>query len=411
VRILHVNKFLYRRGGAEGYMFDVAGRQLAAGHEVAFFGMQHPENDPMPDARSFPTEVGFEPPPPTIAGKAQAFGRMLWSTSAARGIGEVADRFGPDIAHLHNVYHQLSPSILSALRRRGVPAVMTLHDYKLVCPTYRLLDHGQLCEACLPRRLWNPVLRRCQGGSLTASTAAAVELSVHTLLGAYGHVARFACPSRFLLGKMREGHVYPARLRWLPNFVDLERWTPSAEPGTGAVYAGRLSDEKGVDVLIRAVALAPGAQLEIVGDGPARPGLETLVDQLGLRDRVTFHGRLDAGSLAGVLTRAAVAVVPSRWYENQPLAVLEAFASGLPVVATDLGGIPELIEPGVDGQLVPADDPPALAAALRPFLEDPSLALRAGAAGRAKVEREHGPELHLERLMTIYDEARVRVAS
>ncbi|MGZ8578434.1 MAG: glycosyltransferase, partial [Actinomycetota bacterium] len=162
MKILHVNKFLYRRGGAEGYMFDVAARQEAAGHEVAFFGMDHPENEPMRYRRAFPSYREFEPPPPSAKGKVEAFGRMLWSSSAARGIGEVLEDFGADIAHLHNIYHQLSPSILWALRRHDVPAVMTLHDYKLVCPTYRLLDHGQLCEACLPRRLWSPVVRRCQ---------------------------------------------------------------------------------------------------------------------------------------------------------------------------------------------------------------------------------------------------------
>ena len=411
MRILHVNKFLYRRGGAEGYMFDVAARQEAAGHQVAFFGMEHPENEPMPYRRAFPSQVEFEPPPPSLAGKAEAFGRMLWSTSAARGIGGVVDTFGPDVAHLHNVYHQLSPSILTTLRRRRVPAVMTLHDYKLVCPTYRLLDHGQLCEACIPHRFWSPIVRRCQAGSLAASTAAAVELSFHTFSGAYAHVSRFACPSRFLLEKMRAGRVFPPRLRWIPNFVDAERWTPSSEPGTGVVYAGRLSDEKGVDVLIRAIALLPSARLQVAGDGPARAALETLVVDLDLGARVTFHGRVGADALAGVLAGAAVAAVPSRWHENQPLAVLEAFASGLPVVSTDLGGMPELVEPGVDGALAPADDPAALAAALEPLLQDPVLAFRMGAAGRAKVEREHSPALHLKRLHALYDEARARVAS
>ena len=171
--------------------------------------MDHPANEQMPYRGSFPSHVAFEPPAPSVAGKLEAFGRMLWSSSAARGIGEVVDRFEPDVAHLHNVYHQLSPSILATLARRRVPIVMTLHDYKLVCPTYRLLDHGQLCEACIPRRFWNPIVRRCQAGSRAASAAAAVELSVHTLTGAYGRVARFLCPSRFLLEKMRAGRVYP----------------------------------------------------------------------------------------------------------------------------------------------------------------------------------------------------------
>jgi Glycosyltransferase Family 4 len=220
VRVLHVNKFLYRRGGAEGYLFDVAQLQRDAGHEVAFFGMDHPDNEPMPYAGSFPRHLEFEPTPASVRGKVENAGRMLWSTSAARGIDEVLTAFRPDVVHLHNVYHQLSPSILRPIARRAIPAVMTLHDYKLACPTYRFLDHGALCEACVPRRFWNAALRACNG-SRAASAMAGLELGVHTLTRAYTPVGRFVCPSRFLESKMRAGRVFPERLRWLPNFFDV----------------------------------------------------------------------------------------------------------------------------------------------------------------------------------------------
>ena len=408
MRILHVNKFLYRRGGAEGYLFDVADRQRAAGHEIAFFGMRHPENLPMPYEHAFPDRVDFEPPPPDVAGKVRGVGRMLWSSSAARGIGEVLEDFRPDLVHLHNIYHQLSPSVLRPMARRSIPAVMTLHDYKLACPTYRFLDHGRICEACLPHRFWEPVRRRCNAGSLGASAVNAVELTLHTLVGAYGPVGRFVCPSRFLLEKMREGKVYPSRLRHLPNFVDAAAIRPKGEPGGGVVYAGRLSDEKGVDTLVDAVASDPALTLDIAGDGPARPALERLVAERGAAERIRFHGRLDTDALQDLLRASSVAAVPSRWSENMPLAVLEAFAAGLPVVATDLGGLPELIEPGVDGEVVPPNDHAALGAALRRMVDDPARALAMGAAGRAKVERDHAADAHLARLHEIYREAGAR---
>jgi len=405
VRILHVNKFLYRRGGAEGYLFDVASLQREAGHEVAFFGMAHPDNEPMPYAPWFPRQVEFDPVPPGVRGKAEGVGRMVWSTAARGGIERVVKAFRPDVVHLHNIYHQLSPSILSPLRRRRIPAVMTLHDYKLACPTYRFLDDGEICEACLPRRLWQPVVRACNGGSRGASLAVAAELGLHTLLGAYRPVGLFLCPSRFLEGKMREARVFPERLRWVPNFVDVDRWRPAEAPGRGVVFAGRLSDEKGADVVIRAMTHLPGATLDLAGEGPARASLEALAANEGLADRVRFLGRLQAEALGTLLRGAAVSVVPSRWYENQPLAVLEAFASGLPVVGTDLGGIPELIEPGVDGARVPANDPVALADALRPIVDDPALAFRMGASAREKAVRDFGPSRHLERVTAAYDEA------
>ena len=169
MRILHVNKFLHRRGGAEAYMEDVAGLQRGNGHRVAFFAMAHPDNRASEFERHFPSRVELNPPPRSLHGRAVAVGRMLHSPSARRGIEAVLEEFRPDVVHLHNVYHQLSPSILRPLKRRGVPAVMTLHDYKLACPTYRLLDHGEVCTACVGMRFHNAVLRRCEGGSLGAS--------------------------------------------------------------------------------------------------------------------------------------------------------------------------------------------------------------------------------------------------
>lgn len=405
MRILHVNKFLYRRGGAEAYMLDVARMQEDAGHDVAFFSMQHTENLASRYERWFPTQVEFEPPPTSLRGKVDGAGRLLWSRSAERGMDAVLRAFRPDLVHLHNVYHQLSPSILRPVRRRRVAAVMTLHDYKLACPTYRFLDHGEICEACVPRRFWEPILRRCNGGSLAASALNAVELTAHTYGRAYAPVGIFACPSRFLLGRMEAARVYPTRLRWIPNFVDVPAITPKQRPGGPAVFAGRLSREKGVDLLIRAVASAPDLELDVAGDGPARPDLDRLTAELGVGDRVRFHGRLAAEPLHELLRGCAVATVPSRWNENMPLSVLEAFAAGLPVVGTDLGGVPELIEPGVDGEIVPANDPARLAEALTSFTSDPERALAAGRAGRAKAEREFAPDLHMERLDLLYQEA------
>jgi glycosyltransferase involved in cell wall biosynthesis len=405
MRILHVNKFLYRRGGAEAYMLDLADLQRAAGHEVDFFAMRHPDNLPARFEDRFPSQVDFEPAPSTVTGKLRGAGRLLWSTSAAQGIRTVLERFRPDVVHLHNIYHQLSPSILGPVRDARVGAVMTLHDYKLACPTYRFLDHGEICEACVPRRFWSPTLRRCNAGSLAASTLNGLELTIHTLMRAYGPVHRFLCPSRFLEGKMRASKVYPERLRWLPNFVDAAAVVPTTGAGRGVVYAGRLSDEKGVDLLIEAAGLHADLVVDIAGDGPARPELERLAAERGVAGRVRFHGRLGKEELQRVFADAAVLAVPSRWYENMPLTVLEGFAAGLPVVASDLGGLPELIEPGVDGMVVPPNDPAALADALSSLVGAPASAAEMGRAGRAKVLASYGSDRHVERLEGYYAEA------
>jgi glycosyltransferase involved in cell wall biosynthesis len=403
VRILHVNKFLYRRGGAEAYMEDVAALQRAAGDEVEFFGMEHAENRESRFSASFPAYMELEPQPRSLIGKARAAGRVVWSTSARQGMDEVVDAFRPDVAHLHNVYHQLSPSILRPLAARGIPTVMTLHDYKLACPTYQLLDHGVPCQACVGGHFSQAVRRRCKGNSLAASGLAAFELWLHTTAGAYDPVGRFVCPSRFLAGKMAEAGVFPERLRWLPHFIDTSSIERKRERGGPVVFAGRLSPEKGVDTLIAAAARL-NCRLEIAGDGPERDHLGELAEKLA-PGMVRFHGRLGRDAVHRLFRSASVAAVPSRWFENQPMTVLEAFACGVPVVASDLGGLSELIDPGVDGELVPADDAEALAAALDGIMARPSNALAMGGAARAKVQTQFDPPRHLAGLTAIYEEA------
>jgi glycosyltransferase involved in cell wall biosynthesis len=403
VRILHVNKYLYRRGGAESYMEAVASLQRDAGHEVAFFGMDHPDNEPQLYERHFPPYLELEPPPPSLAAKAAGLGRMVWSSSARRGMDAVVSEFRPDVVHMHNTYHHLSPSILGPLASRGIPTVMTLHDYKLACPTYRFLDKGEVCQACLGGHFTQAVRRRCKDGSLGSSAAMAAELAVHTATRAYRHVQLFVCPSRFMAGRMAAAGVFPDRLRWLPHFV-LPSPERSVEPSDAVVFAGRLSPEKGADTLIEAARRLSGrVRVEIAGEGPDRQRLEGLA--AGNGDNVRFLGRLDSASIDALLTEALALVLPSRWYENQPMIVLEAFARGVPVVATDLGGTPELVRPGTDGFLIPPDDPAALAAALGALLDDPARARAMGKSARERAITDFAPDAHLSRLEGVYAEA------
>lgn len=410
MRILHVNKYLYRRGGAESYMEAVAALQRAAGHEVAFFGMDHPDNEPQVYERHFPAYLELEPAPTSAVDKVAGFGRMVWSTSARRGMDAVLADFQPDVAHLHNTYHHLSPSILGPLARRRTPTVMTLHDYKLACPTYRFLDKGEVCQACLGGHFTQAVRRRCKDGSLGSSAAMAAELAIHTALRAYRNVQVFICPSRFMAGRMGAAGVFPDRLRWLPHFVSPGSERAEADASETVVFAGRLSPEKGVDTLIEAVGrLQTPVRLEVAGEGPDRDRLAEMAARTGAGERVRFLGRLDSDAMEALIGEATAVVLPSRWYENQPMIVLEAFARGVPVVATDLGGTPELIRHGVDGFLVAPDDPDGLASALQTLLEDPARVRTMGKAARERALTDFAPDIHLARLDGAYAEAASRV--
>ncbi len=407
MRILHVNKFLYRRGGAEGYMLDVASLQRSAGHEVGFWGMDHPENDlPQPLVDTFASNVELEPAPGGLAGVVAA-GRMVWSRASAAGMAEAVERFRPDVVHCHNIYHQLSPSILRPLSRAGVPVVMTLHDYKLACPSYQLLADGAPCEACVGHGTWHAAAKQCKGGSLGGSAVLAIESGLHRAFGAYDPVDHFVCPSRFLAGVMRRQGISDDRLSVVNNFTDIPPPRARDDAGEGIVFAGRLSHEKGVDVAIRAIARSTAGTLHIAGDGPERAALEALAREVA-PGRVLFHGRLDAAPLADLVRSCRALTLPARWHENQPMIILEAYAVGTPVVVTDLGGLPELVTSGEHGLVVPAGDDVALATAFDSLAADPGLALAMGRHGRARLDRDFGAQTHLQRLDTVYAQAALR---
>lgn len=403
MKILHVNKFIYRRGGAEGYMLDVAAIQDRAGHKVAFFGMDHEENLPADYSAYFPSYVEFGADRASISQRIKLTGRMLYSTSARAGMAAVLDDFKPDVVHLNNIYHQLSPSILAPINDRGITSVMTLHDYKLACPTYQFLAHGEICQSCLGGKFSNAVRKRCNRGSLAASIASATELAIHTKFSLYGSIDLFLCPSLFLRDQMEAAGVFPDRMRHNPNFVDISETFAAKTPGRGILYFGRLSEEKGVDVLIDAVAEL-GEPLRIAGAGPAATSLEDQARRLGAD--VEFLGRLPKEALHDVVRASRVSVLPARWHENQPLSVLESYACGVPVVASALGGLPEIVLDGETGALVPHNDPHALASALSRYVDDEEIARKHGLAGRALVETQYSPDTHVKRLLDLYEEAR-----
>lgn len=404
MRILHVDKFLYRKGGAPGYMIDLGALQQSAGHAVDFFSMSDPiRNLPSKFAPHFPPYIGLDPPAPGLLRRIKTFGRMLWSIDAARGMARTVDIFKPDVVHLHTIYHQLSPSILAPLARRKIPAVMTLHDYKLVCPTYARLDHGTPCDACITGTLFQAVIRRCKNDSRLASAALAFETALHRLLKAYDPVNIFICPSRFMHHSMSQAGIFTERLRHIPHFFDSKSLPSRMGAGDGIVAAGRLSMEKGFDLLIDAMGQLPSERLTIVGDGPLETQLRHQAERIA-PGRITFTGRLERDHVLQRLRVARVVAIPSRWYENQPLAVIEAMGCGVAPVVTTLGGAPELVSHGIDGWIA-APSPESLAEALLVPLTNPTLAIEMGHAARKRIERDFDPALHLTRVFDAYSAA------
>jgi glycosyltransferase involved in cell wall biosynthesis len=317
------------------------------------------------------------------------------------------------VAHVHHIYEGLTSAVLDVLHRHGIPVVMTLHDYRAVCPGFRLYADGRPCTRCLGGDVSQVLRHHCLEGSRWRSVAAVAEAYAARRLHWYDDVALFLAPSRFLRDRVVQGGLRRRNVRVVPNPVVLpERAAEPAEPAEPPVvaYTGRLVQEKGVHVLLDAAGRLPtGVRVRLTGSG--RLAAELAVRVRDERLPVDLLGSATPAGVAGELHRASVAVLPALWWENGPMAVLEAAATGVPVVATAMGGIPELVEDGRTGLLVPAGDSLALAGALSGLLTDPGRARRMGAAARDRVRTRHDPQAHLAALEAAYREAVERTAA
>jgi glycosyltransferase involved in cell wall biosynthesis len=406
VVVLQVNKFFHPRAGAETAFLQTRDLLSAHGHEVVDFAMRHPANLDSPYERYFAPSRAYEGGG-RLDRRVRDAASSVYSWKARRSLAALLDARRPDVAHLHNVYHQLTLSVIDELARRRVPIVLTLHDWKLACPAYTLFTDGAPCRRCVRGSVVNAVVHRCVKGSALASGLAAAEAAIARRRGSYAKVQRFIAPSRFAAGVAGMAGVAPDRVAYVPNFLtDAEL---SARPPEGArepafLYAGRLDETKGIRQLLDAFARveAPAATLRVAGAGP----LEDDVRAAAVRDRrIAYRGRIERAEVLRELERARAVVLPSIWEDNGPLAILEAQARGAALVVTDRGGPPEFVRDGQSGLVVPAEDVEALAGALRRLAADPELAGRLGERGRRDVEAEHSARRHYERLLTVYSQA------
>ncbi len=361
MRILLVNTFHYPRGGASVHVLGLAKLLRSRGHEVLHYAMRHPDSLPCPETEEYwPSYIDF---PKLLRKKSlrsivRVLRRTIYSRESADGLRRLIVDKGPfDVAHLNNILHHLTPSIIEPLREAGIPIVWTLHDYSLLCPNTNFVDNrtGRLCTVCLKGglRFINAPLRRCKKGSFAASSMAAIESWGHRLLRVANKVDIFISPSRFLAGKFFEAGFDGAKFTVLPYFVELppEKRFP---PGDYALYVGRLSQEKGVDVLIAAWKKMPAyAVLKIAGSGPIVAELKSMASDA---KNIEFLGFVETSELSGIRRRARFTIAPSICWDNFPISVQESLADGVPVLGSRIGGIPEMVISGETGELFEPGD-------------------------------------------------------
>lgn len=360
MKILQVNKYHYPRGGADKYFLDLTDNLRQAGHKVAVFAMTHPKNLPSPWSSYFVSQISFNRS--SCLDKLKTIGRVLYSLEAKRKFRRLLNDFKPEIIHLHNIYHQLSPSILDAARAKNIPVIMHLHDYKLICPNHALFVKNNYCDKCRPNKYYHCLYRRCVKNSLIGSLLATVEMYLHhSLLRIYKkNINLFIAPSQFMKNTVSSFGWNPADIQVIYNSYssDLQTVTEAnqklnVKKDDYLLYFGRLSAEKGIDLLIKAAAQGQYKTI-IVGEGPEQVSLEALAKTI--KAPISFLGFKKASELAPIISQARAVIIPSIWAENMPLNLLEALSLGKTVIAARIGGLAEIIRDGENGWLFTAGD-------------------------------------------------------
>jgi len=342
-----------------------------------------------------------------VLGRAAAFFSGINNPRSRRKIRAMLKRHRPDIVHVHNVFPWISPAILPECGRAGVPVVMTVHNYRLVCPNGLHMPKGryEICEKCCGGKEYWCVLQNCEQ-SYAKSLGYALRNYVARRLGLFRkNVTLFACLTDFQRQRlMAEG--YPAdRLRVLPNMCPVRMEVQEDSPGGGdyVAYVGRISPEKGIEVLLSAAKRLQDVPFRLAGSYDAMP---EVVDKGS--SNVSFLGNLDTKRLAEFYRQSRLLVLSSRWFEGFPMAIVEAMAHGKAVVAPRIGGIPEIVDDGETGLLFAPGDTEDLAAKVRYLWGNPDLCRQMGQAGREKALREYSAESYYERLIALYEEAVAR---
>ena len=400
MRILYCNKYNFRFSGTEVYLFELMDLMREHGHEVALFSMADPRGEPTAYDRHFVPNIDFKRKSGLIS-RVKSTAHAVYSTEARRRLRAMIRDFQPDVAHVRNIYHHLSPSILWELKKQGIPVLYHLNDFKLLCPSYNLVSQGRACEACKGGKFWRAVTTQCYPG-LGARATLAAEAYVHRWLGTYRKcVDLFLAPSEFVRDKFVEHGWDASSFEVLPHF---QQAFPSERAVVGApvLYVGRLSEEKGVDDLVRAMRQLPDLRLMIAGDGPQRGALQQLTNSLSLRN-VEFVGQVSPSKRDALIAASQFTVLPSHAYETLGKTILESYALGRAVVASDIGSRRELVRHGETGLLYRCGNVDELAKAIQWLAENPTAAEQMGQAGRERVRQRHTPESHYQKLSEVYD--------
>lgn len=422
MKILLANYRYFVSGGPERYLFEAQRALEARGHEVIPFSIRYARNEPTPYEKYFVpplagTEaVKFDEHRWTPASFLKTLERAFYSPEVERAVGRLVEDTRPDVAYVLHYLKKLSPSLLVGLRKRGIPIVVRVSDFLMLCPQALFLRDGKPCTLCARGTLWPSVRYRCVKGSLAASAIHYASTRYHRFRRYFDLVDRWVIPSEFTMDQLKAAGWPPERLVHLPTFVSpLFLAAPPAADKRARPYllfVGHFEPHKGPDLLLRAYAAATpraaGAppRLLMVGslDQPFAKTCRRLAQELGVGSLVEFRDFAPAETLRSLYSGALATIMPSICFENMPNVLLESYACGTPVIGSDHGSIRELIREGQTGRRVRPNDADALEAALTNLLARPEDYIRMGPAAREMAARAFDVDRHAQRLVSLFDD-------
>jgi glycosyltransferase involved in cell wall biosynthesis len=408
MRVLYCNKYNYPFSGTEAYLFELMGRMEQRGHQTALFSTERGRTGAFAGRSYLIPYVDFKDPEAGVLKRAGMAAHALYSTSARRRMRACLADYSPDLAHIRGIYHHLSPSILWELKKRGIPVLYHLNDFKVLCPAYNFVAHGRSCELCLGGSYSHAVTENCYAGPRSSAMVLAGEAYLHGWLKTYARcVDLFLAPSEFVRDKFIDAGFAAQRIEVLPHFQALPTEERLAPDGGYILYFGRLSPEKGLDGLLRAMVGSREMPLVIAGEGPERARLEALARDLNL-SQVVFAGMVTGAKLEQLVAGCRFSVFPSLAYETLGKSILESYAWGRPVVASDLGSRREVVAHGITGLLYTAGNCEQFAEAIGFLFDRADLAETMGREGRRRLQAKHDPDRCMDALLEIYSRLATR---
>lgn len=350
MKILMVNKFLYPNGGSETYMFKLGEYLTKLGNEVEYFGMEHPDRCVSNSLNLYTETMDFHNS--NALKKLKLSVKTIYSKEARIKMLKVLENFEPDVVHLNNFNFQLTPSIIYAVKEKGVALVETVHDCQIACPNHRMyIEHkSENCDACLGGNYFNCVKNKCVHNSAVQSLLASAESFIYHKKNTYNLVDKYICPSNYMKETIAKGGIEENKLTVLHNFFEKDNKNYTEENNKKYVlYFGRISIEKGIKTLVDVIKELTHIKFIFVGDGP-------LEDYCKSISNLELAGRKSGDELKRYIANAAFSVCPSEWYENCPMTIIESLSLATPVIGSDLGGIPELISDNITGLIFKHND-------------------------------------------------------